>query len=138
MIFDRYQHLKLEVERLKQNRTVNLYNSAMGDFNTAVNDFNDYVNFYNKQFTPTKPDTELEEMLNKVDRSLSGAKSKLKDIDEPGENLQSLILQSNRSLNDLTIKLEEQQEWMKKYLAKGRMGRKSMFHKITWMGIPMN
>lgn len=42
--FDRLRHLKLEIERQRQEKIVNLYNSAAADFNEGVNDFNDFIN----------------------------------------------------------------------------------------------
>lgn len=138
MIFDRYQHLRLDLERMKQNRTVNLYNSAVIDMNDAVADFNDYINYYNKQFTPMKSDNELQEMLDKVDRKISAAKAKLTQLGEPGDDLQAMVRQMNRSMDDIGTQLAEQQAWLKKYLAKGKMGRKTSFQKYTWMGIPLN
>lgn len=138
MIFDRYQHLKIAAEQMKQNRTVNLYNSAAASFNQAVGDFNDYINYYNKQFTPMKPDAELAEMLNMVDRKLKAARTNLADITDADGNLQSMIAQTNKSIDDMNKRLDEQQEWMKKYLAKGKLGRKTSFSKYTWMGVPLN
>ncbi|WP_298708004.1 hypothetical protein [Chitinophaga sp.] len=39
---------------------------------------------------------------------------------------------------DIGKHISEQQEWLKKYFSKGKAGRKSMFTKLTWFGIPLN
>ena len=40
LIFDRLQHLKLEIENDGQTKAVNLYNSAVADYNESINKFN--------------------------------------------------------------------------------------------------
>jgi len=43
MVFDRLQHLKLEIENDRQKTTVDLYNSAAADYNAGINSFNEFI-----------------------------------------------------------------------------------------------
>lgn len=138
MLFDRLQHLKLEIERESQNNAVNSYNSAVADFNDAVNHFNTYISYYNKQFNPTKPDAEIQEMIDVVNRDIQASQNKLNAVKTTDNNLNTMIQQMHTSLGDLAVRVEEQQAWVEKYLGKSKLIRKTMFHKYTWMGVPLN
>lgn len=52
--------------------------------------------------------------------------------------INAMIVQRNKSIDDAVIHLKEQQDWLKTYFSKGKAGRKSMFYKYTWFGIPLN
>lgn len=138
LIFDRLQHLKLEIENDRQTKTLNLYNSVVADYNEAINGFNTFINYRNKQFTPKKTDPEIQSMLDIPDNKLKEARAKLGQISNPDINLNNLIKQLNKSLDDASLQAKEQQDWLKTYFSKGKAGRKSMFYKVTWMGIPVN
>lgn len=76
MIFDRLQHIKREVEINRNNKVVDTYNGAAADFNEGVLDFNEFINYRNKQFTPMKPDNEIQAMLDKAADKFESAKKK--------------------------------------------------------------
>lgn len=140
MVFDRLRHIRLEIENDRQNRTINLYNSAGSDYNDGINDFNDFINYRNKQFTPKKTDEEIQNMLDVVDKKLKEAKSKTEQISNADENTINMVRQLTKSIDDASSHLKEQQEWLKIYFSKGKSARKSMFYdrKVTWFGIPLN
>lgn len=47
--------------------------------------------------------------------------------------------QLSKSLDETSVRLKEQQDWLAKYLKKSKMGRKSMFYgKMTLFGMPVN
>lgn len=138
LIFDRLQHLKLEIEHYKQNQTVDLYNSAAADYNEAINLLNEFINYRNVQFKPTKPDVALQAMLDVPDSKLKDAAAKLKQIKYPNSNSANSIMQLHKGIEDVSNEVEKQNTWLKLYLSKGKAGRKSMFYKVTWMGVPIN
>jgi hypothetical protein len=138
LVFDRLQHLKLEIENERQTKAINLYNSAVVDFNDGINAFNTFINYKNKQFTPKKADAEIQEMIDVGDNKLKEAKGKLGQIISPDLNTGNLIKQLTKSIDDASIQVREQQDWLKTYFSKSKAGRKSMFYKVTWMGIPVN
>jgi len=138
LVFDRLQHLKLEIENDRQTKTVNLYNSAIVEFNDGINGLNDFINYRNKQFIPKKTDTEIQAMIDGVESKLNAAKSKLGQISNPDANTTNMIRQLTKSIDDASTQMKEQQDWLKLYLIKSKSGRKSMFYKVTWFGVPLN
>ncbi len=152
MIFDRLQHTKLEIEyernkiankqleaeNKRQTKNVDLYNSAVVDFNDGIKDFNKFIEYRNKQFTPVKTDSEIQNMLDVADNKFKEARRKLNEIVNPDANIARLILQAGNSINETYTQVQEQQDWLKVYFSKGKFARKSMFNKYTWFGVPLN
>jgi len=140
LIFDRLQHLKLEIENERQNKTIDIYNSAIIDYNDGVNAFNEFINYRNKQFTPKKSDTEIQNMIDVSENKLKEAKSKTIQISTTDANTLNMLRQLLKSIDDVSTQVAQQQEWLKLYFSKGKSGRKSMFYerKVSWFGIPLN
>jgi Transglutaminase-like superfamily len=138
MIFNQLEYLRREIEVEKQNKIVYLYNSALTDHNRSLNEFNAYIDYYNKQFKPAKTDPEIQAMLDASAAHLKEASAKLDQIKSPDQNTSVLIGTFRSHLADLSARIEEQREWLKKYFSKGKMGRRSMFTKYTWFGVPLN
>ena len=138
LVFDRLQHLKLEIENDRQTKTVNLYNSAVVEFNDGINGLNDFINYRNKQFIPKKTDPEIQSMIDVAESKLKAAKSTLGQISNPDANTTNMIRQLTKSIDDSSTQMKEQQDWLKLYLSKSKSGRKSLFYKVSWFGVPLN
>lgn len=140
LIFDRLQHLKLEIERDRQTRIVNLFNSAVMSYNDGINSLNDFINYRNKQFTPKKTDPEIQGMLDITGNQLKDAKVKLEQISNPDVNTLNMIQQLSKSIVDANVNLNEQQNWLNTYFSKSKSGRKAMFYerKVSVFGVPIN
>ena len=136
MVFDRLQHIENE----RQNVIVNLYNSAVADYNKAINGMNAFIEYRNHQFTPGKPDIEIQGMIDTVSKRLTNAKNKLSQVKNPEVNIASSITQLTNSIAEIEAHIHEQQDWLTIYFSKSEKKRKSMFYdkKITWFGIPLN
>ena len=139
MIFDILKNKKIEIENIKsfaeyeiQNRNVNFYNLAVVDFNDGINFYNAFIRYQNVQFTPIKPDPEIQNMLDITDSKYKDAKIKLDSINKPDANLAVLSVQLTKSIEEAATQLREQQDWLQKYFAKSKLGRKSMFYE--WSG----
>lgn len=138
LVFDRLQHVQLTLENEHQAEIVNLYNFAANRYNDAVNGFNTYINYYNKKFTPERPDAEIQKMLDGPAHDLQVAKDKLAAIQEPTDNVKESIGKLDKAIDDVVTRVKEQQDWLAKYIAKGKFGRHNMFVKYTWFGAPLN
>lgn len=138
LIFDRLHHLKAEIENERQATTINLYNSAIADYNDGINAFNEFINYRNKQFLPKKTDPEIQSMLDLAANKFKEAKNKLGQITHADTNASNLVRQLTKSIDDASIQVKEQQDWLKLYFSKSKSRRKSMFYKVTWFGIPLN
>ncbi len=128
LIFDRLQNIKLDIEHARQSRTINLYNSAVADLNAGINFYNDFIRYKNKQFLPKKPDPEIQDMIDAAANMFRDGKTKLSGLTNPDENTIRMINQLTRSIDDASIQVKEQQDWLKIYLKKGKPERKSMFY----------
>ncbi len=145
MIYDMLVHLKREVEYDKQvavnnaeNASVDTYNEAIADYNKGIVDFNDFVNYRNAQFKPMKEDSDIGAMVDLAGADLDRAIAKLASIKKPKPSLATLIITLRRSIDDVQVHVGEQRDFLVKYFSKSKIGRKSMFYKYTWMGIPVN
>ena len=133
-IFNQLLYIRQNIEATK----VNQYNEAVADYNDAIASFNVFIRYRNKQFTPMRPDTEIQALLDSASGPIQqGKKEKLSQIKNPGANIQNLMEPMQKQMNDFSDQLEEQ-EAVAKYFSKGKSGRKSMFTKVTWFGIPVN
>ena len=137
-MFDRLQHIKLEIENDRQTKIINLYNSSVTDYNDGITAFNDFINYKNKQFTPKKTDTEIQGMIDIAENKFKEAKSKLVQISNADQNTTYMTRQLIKSIDDASKQMKEQQDWLKLYFSKSKTVRKSMFYKVTWFGIPLN
>ncbi len=140
LIFDRLQHIKIEIENYNQSKIINLYNEATNDYNEAILDFNRFIDFRNKQFIPQKADAEIQHMIDTPGNKLTNAKTKLAKIKNPDSNTNSMMMQLGKLMDDAATQVKQQQDWLKIYFSKGKSGRKSMFFekKTTFFGIPIN
>jgi predicted transcriptional regulator len=81
---------------------------------------------------------EIQNMIDSADIEFKEALKKLEQINSTETNILSMEKQLKKSINDAIAQLKEQQEWLNTYLSKGKLGRKSMFYKVSWYGIPVN
>ena len=128
-IFDCLHHLKSSIELRERNKSVDLYNQAAASYNICVNNFNEFINYRNKQFKPKKTDAEIKQMIDTVATDLGKVKAKLQTIENPQESIVSLITIINKSVNELQTRIDEQKDFLNKYLSKSALGRKTMFMK---------
>jgi hypothetical protein len=138
MISDRLQHIKREIEYYNNKQIVDTFNAATNLYNSGVNQLNQFINYRNNQFSPSKPDNEIQEMVDVAEKSLLSSRDKLKEIKNPDSNVSGSIAQLNRSIDEAMKNLTEQKAFLDKYFKTGKMFRKSLFYKYKWMGIPLN
>ncbi|MBA3827352.1 MAG: hypothetical protein H0X33_00295 [Taibaiella sp.] len=134
LVFDRLQHIKMELENTK----VNSYNGAVMNYNEGINQFNTFIQYRNVQFEPKRSDAAIQDMLDSSANELRSAIAILNSIQNTNTENAALVKQLTRSVNDAMVHVNEQEEWLKKYFSKGKVGRHLMFNKYTWLGMPLN
>jgi len=138
-VFNRFREIKQQIETVRHNEIVAIYNSAVSDCNEGVNSLNAFINFRNKQFTPQKTDLEIRSMIDIAFELLNKSKLKIDQIQSDDLEMSNLVQSLRRSIEDTLSQLKDQQNWLSEYLKKGKPGRKAMFvGKVTWYGIPLN
>ncbi|SHM08534.1 Transglutaminase-like superfamily protein [Chitinophaga jiangningensis] len=121
------------------NAMADKFNATTGKYNELVNDFNAYVVFKNKQFTPAKPDKEIREWIDTMAANVDNITTALNEIVfDGGSNNARSVNEAKRSAKDMKDRIAEEQAFVTKYLKTGKLFRKSLFYKMTWMGIPVN
>ena len=144
---DMIRHLRMDVENYRrqaesdrQNKLIDAYNTALRYFNNSVGQFNVFLNYRNTQFKPAKPDAEIQRMLDSAVHELQAAKTEAAGIAlTPADTrIRQPLSQLQTGIADMEPHVREQQEWLTKYFGKGKLGRKSMFYKVTWFGAPIN
>ncbi len=133
-VFNRLLFIRQSIEETKTNQ----YNEGVASYNNAIGNFNEFIRYRNKQFTPARPDVEIQAMLDSASGPYNQAKMKLSSIINPGPNILGMIGSLQKQMNDFSEQLEEQKVWLAKYFSKGKSGRRGMFTKVTWFGIPLN
>jgi hypothetical protein len=137
LIFDRLQHNKREIEYYNNKMLVERFNGATNLYNEGIIQLNRFIDYRNKQFTPKKTDLEIKQMVDVAESSLNSSRDKLKEIKNPDSNIATSMLQLNRSIEEAMINLNEQKAFLDKYFSTGKVFRKSLLYKYTWMGIPI-
>jgi transglutaminase/protease-like cytokinesis protein 3 len=133
-VFNMMLYVRQEIEQSK----IDQYNTAVAYLNDAVGNFNDFIRYRNKEFIPIRPDAQIQAMLDSASNPYNLAKAKLSQIKDPGPTIANSMGPLQKQMNTFSDQLEEQEVWLAKYFSKGKSGRKGMFTKVTWFGIPVN
>lgn len=137
LIFDRLQHNKREIEYYNNKMIVEKFNSSTNMYNEGIGQLNAFINYRNKQFIPKQSDSEIKQMVEVAEISLINSREKLKEIKNTDPNIAMSMMQLNKSIDEATLNLNEQKAFLDKYFSTGKVFRKSLFYKYTWMGIPI-
>ena len=129
LVKDRLNFLKMHIEMINQEKDVDLYTKAINDFNQATSVYNNFVNYRNNRFTPAKSDAELQSMLSGIDRKILSAIKKLDQVDKTPATFTFSTEALRTKLNTLLSKVNDQQEFLKRYLATLETDRDSLFYK---------
>jgi len=129
LVFARLQHNKREIEYYNHKKLNEIFNSAVHLYNEGIHLQNKFTDYRNKQFTPTKPDNEILEMIDLAEQSFNNSKEKLKEIKNPDVNTTQSAVQLNQTIDDALIKLNEQKVFVEKYIKTSKKNRKALFYK---------
>lgn len=138
LVFNALQHNKQEIEYISNKMMVEKFNAAVYFYNEGINQLNRFIEYRNKQFTPKKTDAEIRQMLDDPENSFVISKDKLGKIKNPDSGTSASVIQLTKSTDDAYVILNEQKAFLNKYFSTGKMFRKSLFTRYTWMGIPLN
>ena len=139
---DMIRHLRVDVENHgrqaeadRQNKIVDAFNEATRTYNQSVTLFNAFNDYRNDQFKPLKPDAEIKQMLDSADHELQAAKTQVSAIvlTPADSRLKQPLQQLSTAIGAAEPHFREAQEWLIKYFSKGKLGRKGMFYKFSWL-----
>jgi len=138
LIFSWLESLKHNIAVTDNNEMVEGYNTGVANYNDATNLFNVFVNYYNNQFKPAKSDPEIRKMIDTVQTKIDMTTRNFEGVHNPSGSTLALMQSMQKNVSNLQQHLDDQKKFLDEYLQKGNLGRKLMFHKYTWMGMPLN
>lgn len=109
-------------------RDMQLYNAAVADLNKANEYFNNFIQFRNHFFKPAIPDAALALMLQPIADLINAAFKKTESMGLGIENFQYNTEQLRQRLHALNKKLDEQNNFLARYLAASVAEREKMFY----------
>jgi hypothetical protein len=129
LVKDRHQFTKMNIEIIREEKDVDLYNSSVEDLNTATIIYNDFVQYRNKQFTPAITDNALAALLDGIDGRLSSAHNKLNEIDKTEAVFKFSTEEVRNRLKALAVRVKEQKIFLNLYLNTALANRQALFYK---------
>lgn len=128
MVKNRHDFTKMNIEIIREDKDVDLYNSSVADLNNATTIYNNFVEYRNKQFTPAITDNALQALLDGIDTKLSDAHKKLDGIARSEAVFKFSTENVRDRLNALAVRVKEQKDFLKIYLNTATTNRQSLFY----------
>jgi hypothetical protein len=122
-------YLKNNANVERRNKLADVYNKAVNEYNAAVKDLNTFINYYNKQFTPTRPDTEIKAMLDSVSDKVARVRRMLGSIDGKDEKIDEAAAPLRKNMDEFQNNIKEYESFLTKYFSKPKVARKAMFYR---------
>lgn len=138
LISEQYQFKKTEFTVLTHNLNIEKLNLITNNYNQAIVLLNDFIYYRNKKFKPTLPDSEISKMIQTPKESLAKCQNDINTIGSIGSENIANLASLKKSIHDALAQADEYEKFVNDYLSKSKMGRKSMFTKVSWFGIPLN
>lgn len=128
MVKNKLNYNKMQIEIIRQDKDVDLYNSSVADLNEAMNIYNNFIQFRNKQFTPPIADDALKALLDGIDAKLLQAHKKLDEIARSEATFQFSTDAVRDKINALTSHVKEQKSFLSIYLNTAKANRAALFY----------
>lgn len=138
MIYDYLTSKRKELEIHNQNKNIEKLNSIATEYNQAIVLLNDFINYRNKKFKPSLPDYEILQMIKRPKEALAKCRKDIITVGFVGVENESNLRSIKKSINEALAQAEEYESFVKDYLSKSKLVRKTLFTKVPWFGIPLN
>jgi hypothetical protein len=138
MIVESHESIKKHLTILRQNANIEKLNGIVKEMNEAVVLLNDFIFYRNNKFKPTFPDDEINNMIQKPREKLIKCQNNIYMVGSTGSENVANLSSIKQSIESNLALAEEQALFVKNYLSKSKMVRKTMFSKVSWFGIPLN
>lgn len=138
MILEYYNITKKQWNNTMQNANIDKLNVVVNEYNEALLLLNDFIMYRNKKFKPTFPDEKIQQMIQAPREKLAKCQNDIFKIGTVGSENASNMSSLKRNIAEALIQADEQASFVKDYLSKSKLVRKTMFSKVSWFGIPLN
>lgn len=138
LIVEHYGIKKKQLANLRQNASIEKLNAIVAEMNEAVVLLNDFILYRNNKFRPTFSDEEINDMIQKPREKLIKCQNDIYKVGSTGPENASNLNSVKKSIETNLAMAEEHASFVKSYLSKSKLVRKTMFSKVSWFGIPLN
>ncbi|WP_310560878.1 transglutaminase domain-containing protein [Flavobacterium sp.] len=138
MIVANYKSKNELLTFLRQSANIDKLNGIVKEINEAVVLLNDFISYKNKRFKPTLPDDEIINMIQKPREKLVKCQKDIYTVGSTGPENAGNLSSIKKAIESNLATAEEQALFVKNYMSKSKMVRKTMFSKVTYFGIPLN
>jgi predicted transglutaminase-like cysteine proteinase len=130
MIYDYLTSKRKELEIHNQNKNIEKLNSIATEYNQAIVLLNDFINYRNKKFKPILPDYEILQMIQRPKEAFAKCRKDIIKVGFVGVENESNLRSIKKSINEALAQAEEYELFVKDYLSKSKLVRKTMFTKF--------
>ena len=138
LVIDYYEIQKKQLTYLRQGANIEKLNAVVTELNEAVLLLNDFILYRNKKFKPTFSDEEINNMIQKPREKLIKCQNDIDKVGSIGSENASNVTSIKKSIEVNLAMADEHASFVKNYLSKSKLVRKTMFTKVSWGGIPLN
>ncbi len=138
LIVEYYESKKKHSTFLRQNANIDKLNGIVNEMNEAVVLLNDFILYRNNKFKPTFPDDDINAMIQKPRTKLMKCQNDIYNVGSMGGEKTAYLVSIKQSIESNLALAEDHALFVKNYLSKSKIVRKTMFSKATWLGIPLN
>ena len=110
----------------------------MKELNDAVVLLNDFILYRNNKFKPTFPDEDINTMIQKPREKLIKCQNDIYKVGSTGSENAANLSSIKKSIETNLALADEHALFVKNYLSKSKLVRKTMFSKVSWFGVPLN
>ncbi|MEP6712003.1 MAG: transglutaminase domain-containing protein [Ferruginibacter sp.] len=125
LLKNRIDYTKMRIGLIYEDKDKNLYDGAVADLNNAAAAFNELVQYRNNRFIPAKTAIQIHTLTDVVTTDISSAYKKINNMSIYNAQYDPAELKSR--LDNLVIKLQQQKDFFKKYLAADEAEKMQLF-----------
>lgn len=125
-----------EVDGVQNNEAMAKMKTISDDYNQAITLFNDFIFYRNNKFKPIMSDDMIKAMIENPKQKIIDCQNRIYKIGAYNDNNIASVKSLKNAIIDALKQIEVQEKFVNDYLSKSKSGRKAMFTKVTWFGIP--
>ena len=138
LISTAYSNKKMSWNIARENENGAKYNTIVNQYNEAIKELNDFIYYRNNKFKPILPDDEIKSKIQNPIQKLKKCQESLFRIGSMGSENAASVSDLKKSVADAIVQSETHLQFVKDYLSKSKLVRKTMFSKVSWFGVPLN
>jgi hypothetical protein len=133
MILERYEGKNEHLDNLRNNNTIEKLNAIVFEMNEAVVLLNDFIYYRNNKFKPTFSDDKISKMIESPREKLKKCENDIYKLAIVSDQNASQVAAIKKNLIITLAQAEEHAVFVKNYLTKSKIVRKTMFSKVFWL-----